>query len=76
MDESDDAPVTLEEIIAALTTLPRKEQELFYMLRSDGRSFAEIAEYFGISIKRVERRLTKILTHIRHEVARQRKRRR
>ena len=59
---------TLKRIEAALTTLRPKTREIFLLHRSDGLSYAEIAQAMGMSVKGVEKQMTKALTHLRRRL--------
>lgn len=61
---------TLKRIEAALTTLKPKTREIFLLHRSDGLSYAEIAEATGMSVKGVEKQMTKALGHLRRRLDR------
>jgi RNA polymerase sigma factor (sigma-70 family) len=61
---------TLKRIETALTTLKPKTREIFLMHRSDGLSYAEIADAMGMSVKGVEKQMTKALTHLRRRLDR------
>lgn len=49
----------------ALTTLPDKRREIFYMSRKEGLSNKEIAEKMGISLKTVETHISLAIQHFR-----------
>jgi RNA polymerase sigma-70 factor (ECF subfamily) len=61
---------TLKRIEAALLTLKPKTREIFLMHRSDGLSYAEIGGTLGMTVKGVEKQMTKALSHIRRRMDR------
>lgn len=69
-------PLTTEEVSAAFMLLSPSERELLCLVRVDGLSHEEAAKRYGISVKRFQRRLARILGHLRREIERGRKRRR
>jgi len=60
----------LARIEAALTRLKPKTREIFLAHRLDGMSYAEIAEITGMSIKGVEKQMSKAIAHIDRSVGR------
>ena len=48
----------LEEAVAAM---PRRQREIFLAHRLDGLSYAEIAERAGLSVRQVERQMTRAI---------------
>jgi len=60
----------LKRVEAALTTLKPKTREIFLLHRSDGLSYGEIADAMGMSVKGVEKQMTKALSHIRRKLDR------
>jgi RNA polymerase sigma factor (sigma-70 family) len=61
---------TLKRIEAAVMTLKPRTREIFLLRQSDGLSYVEIAGRMGISVKGVERQMTKALTHLRRKLDR------
>lgn len=49
----------------AINQLPEKLKSVYLLSRVDGYKYQEIAEYLGISVKAVEKRMSKALTLIR-----------
>jgi RNA polymerase sigma-70 factor (ECF subfamily) len=52
----------------ALTQLPEKQRVVFLMSRVDGFTYAEIAARLDISVKAVEKRMSKTLTSLRKKI--------
>ena len=48
----------------ALETLPEKQRKVFLLSRMDGMRYFEIADYLGVSIKAVEKRMKNALVHL------------
>lgn len=69
-------PLTPEEVDAAIFALSPSERELLFLVQADRLTHAEAAERYGISKERLQRRLARILRHLRQEVERGRRRRR
>ncbi|MDG2450070.1 MAG: sigma-70 family RNA polymerase sigma factor, partial [Saprospiraceae bacterium] len=49
----------------AISSLPEDQRTVFLMNRIDKKKYREIAEIVGISVKAVEKRMHKALTHLR-----------
>ena len=49
----------------ALSSLPENQRIVFLMSRKDGMKYSEIAEYLQISVKAVEKRMSKTLAYMR-----------
>jgi len=60
----------LKRIEAIVATLKPKTREIFLLHRADGHSYAEIADHMGMSVKGVEKQMTKALSHIRRRMDR------
>ncbi|MEO1436898.1 MAG: sigma-70 family RNA polymerase sigma factor, partial [Bacteroidota bacterium] len=54
-----------EQLEAAIAALPEKQREVFLMNRIEKMKYREISETLGISVKAVEKRMTKALVAIR-----------
>lgn len=65
IDDDIDCTLIAEEIQKCLRTLPPRCTSIFRMSREEGLSNKEIAEKLGISIKAVEKQMTKALTTLR-----------
>lgn len=61
---------TVSRIHTALQTLKPRTREIFLLHRSDGLSYAQIAARMGMSVKGVEKQMTKALTHLRRRLDR------
>lgn len=61
---------TLKRIDAAVLKMRPRTREIFLLNRSDGLSYAEIAEQLGMSVKGVEKQMTKALSHLRRTLDR------
>ncbi|MEL7378209.1 MAG: sigma factor-like helix-turn-helix DNA-binding protein, partial [Bacteroidota bacterium] len=48
--------------------LPEGQRTVFLMNRSDGKTYKEIAELLGLSVKAVEKRMHGALVHLRKSV--------
>jgi RNA polymerase sigma factor (sigma-70 family) len=55
---------SLARLEAAMARLKPKTREIFLAHRLDGKSYAEIAEFMGMSIKGVEKQMSKAIAHI------------
>jgi RNA polymerase sigma factor (sigma-70 family) len=55
---------------AAIATMKPRTREIFLLHRSDGLSYAEIAEAMGMGVTGVEKQMIKALSHIRRRVDR------
>ena len=75
MEPGEGPPVTVAEIDAAMRTIRPRRREIFFAVRVEGLSYAEVAARHRISIRRVERIIAAVLTQLRRAVARQRRRR-
>jgi RNA polymerase sigma factor (sigma-70 family) len=69
-------PLTQEEVAAAFEALSPKERELFCLVQAEGLSHEQAAKRCGVSVKRFQRRLARILGRIRRKIERARGRRR
>lgn len=52
----------------AISNLPVKEREVFLMSRIDKKTYKEIAEIIGITVKAIERRMSKALLQLRGDL--------
>lgn len=52
-----------------LTELPERCREVYTRVKEDGRSYAEVAEEMGISVKTVDAQLQKALAYLRQHLA-------
>lgn len=52
----------------ALESLPEKQRAVFLLSRMDGLKYLEIADYMGISIKAVEKRMKNALQYLRKAI--------
>ncbi len=58
-----------KKIQESVSRLPEKCREIFEMSRFEGLSYAEIADALGVSVKAVEKHMSKALKTLRHELA-------
>lgn len=72
MKGSADEPLIIEELKAQLQRimdqLPQRSQEIFYLSRQKGLKNKEIAEQLGISVKVVEKHISKVLAAFRENI--------
>ncbi len=54
-----------EKLTAAISDLPIKEREVFLLSRMEKKTYAEIAEIMGLTVKAIERRMSKALLQLR-----------
>lgn len=59
-----DARLRLERLIQALTDLPPRTQQIFWLHKFDGLTHAQTAEQLGISRSAVEKHMTRTLQHL------------
>lgn len=52
----------------AISNLPVKEREVFLMSRIDKKTYKEIADVIGITVKAIERRMSKALLQLRDDL--------
>ena len=52
-------------LTAAISDLPIKEREVFLLSRMEKKTYAEIAEIMGLTVKAIERRMSKALLQLR-----------
>ncbi|MEM7161016.1 MAG: RNA polymerase sigma-70 factor [Bacteroidota bacterium] len=57
-----------EKLEAVIASIPEGNREVFLMNRIEGMKYAEIAERLGLSVKAVEKRMSKALKIIREEI--------
>jgi RNA polymerase sigma-70 factor (ECF subfamily) len=55
----------LEQLAAVLDELPERTRELFLLNRLEGLSYTQIAARFAISVKTVEKQMSRALAHLR-----------
>ena len=66
----DEEKIDMEiDILNALEKLPEKMKTVFILSRSEGYKYSEIAEICGISVKAVEKRMTKAFTLLKKYLA-------
>lgn len=69
-----DEPLLMEELQRQLhqvmEQLPQRSQEIFYLSRQKGMKNKEIAEQLGISVKAVEKHISKVLAALRENIRR------
>jgi RNA polymerase sigma-70 factor (ECF subfamily) len=70
----DDRAITVAEIDAALARVRARDRDIFLAHRLDGLSYDVIAIRHRIGVRRVERVIARVLTQLRREVERQRRR--
>ncbi|MEO1255390.1 MAG: sigma-70 family RNA polymerase sigma factor, partial [Bacteroidota bacterium] len=49
----------------AINELPDGQREVFLLNRVEGKTYAEIAEMIGVSVKAIEKRMHHALVHLR-----------
>ena len=52
----------------AITSLPEKQREVFLLSRIDKKKYKEIAEIVGVSVKAVEKRMSKALLTLKEQI--------
>lgn len=55
---------TVDRMEQALRRLPARRRNIFLLHRLDGLSYAEIADLYGISVRRVERHIAAAMLHL------------
>jgi len=60
----DPDPVTLKRMERAVRKLPRLQREIFLAARLDDMSYVEIAERTGLTVREVEREISRALVSI------------
>ena len=55
-----------EKLEAAISNLPIKEREVFLLSRIDKKTYKEISEISGVTVKAIERRMSKALVKLRN----------
>ena len=68
IEDESEKYVRLEQIHSAIHSLPEKCRQVFLMSKINGLSYAEIAEYLGISVKTVENQIVRGLKLIREKL--------
>ena len=68
--EVDEFKVKLE---MAISDLPSKEREVFLLSRIDKKTYREISDVIGITVKAVERRMSKALLQLRETLGKEHK---
>ena len=68
IEDESEKYVRLEQIHSAIQSLPEKCRQVFLMSKINGLSYAEIAEYLGISVKTVENQIVRGLKLIREKL--------
>lgn len=58
----------LERLEAALLSMPRRRREIFLAVRLDAMTYADIAYRTGLSVRAVERQMTRAIVHIGHHL--------
>jgi RNA polymerase sigma-70 factor (ECF subfamily) len=59
-----------QKLQAVLEKIPEGAREVFLMNRVDGLKYREIADYLGLSMKAIEKRMSKALAILRKEIKR------
>lgn len=62
-----------EKLERAISNLPPKEREVFLLSRIDKKTYKEISEVIGITVKAVERRMSKALLQLRETLGKEHK---
>ncbi len=60
-----------EKLENAISSLPVKEREVFLLSRIDKKTYKEISEIIGITVKAVERRMSKALLQLRESLGKE-----
>ena len=58
----------MEKLSAAISSLPDKQREVFLMNRVEKKTYREIAEISGVSVKAIEKSMHKALVKLREEI--------
>lgn len=67
-EDDHDGNETVETVQKIVQSLPEGQQEVFRMNRYEGLKYVEIANILGISVKAVEKRMSKALHTLRNEL--------
>lgn len=62
-----------ERLETAISDLPIKEREVFLLSRIDKKTYKEIAEITGVTVKAIERRMSKALLQLRSTLGKEHK---